>query len=98
MTKPVRLTWRVPAWLLRSWGDKGLVLVVIVVAVIGLPRLEFPAARPTCGLKVDEPGGSGIIVHDEVLDAWLPETFIALAADEYTNLIASTHQQLQTSL
>jgi hypothetical protein len=98
MMTEAKLTRRFPARLLRSWGEKGLMVVAVVVAVIGLLRFEPPATRPTRELEVDEPGGSGIIVHDEVLHVWLPATFIALAAEECLYVAAATHRELQSFL
>jgi hypothetical protein len=98
MTKPVRLTWPIPARLLRSWGEKGLMAVAIVVAVIGLSRLEFPATGLTCGHEADEPGGSGIVIHSELLHVWLPATFAAFAADTRGYSAAPTHKELRKFL
>jgi hypothetical protein len=98
MMKPITLTWRPIRRLLRSWGDKVLMVVVIVTMAIGLMRLGFRASVPTREPEPDDRGGSGIIVRDEVLHLWLPTTLIELARNQSDSSVAHTHQELRTFL
>ena len=78
MMKSVERDWQAPSRQLRAWGGKAFMVVVIVVTGIGLSRFEFPAARPSRELETEERGGSGIIIHHELVHAWLPATLSLL--------------------
>ncbi|MFI5457632.1 MAG: hypothetical protein ACHRXM_19490 [Isosphaerales bacterium] len=79
MTKPITVTWLLPGRMLRSLGDKVLIVVVIVATGIGLTWLNSWAIRPGRQLEPRDKPGSGVAVRAEVLHLWPPQTLIDLA-------------------
>jgi hypothetical protein len=82
MLNRIESTWLPSLRLLRSWGDKVLMVFVIVAAAIAFARFDFRAGGPRQAAENVSPPGSGAIVGAEVLHLWIPEALIDLAAHE----------------
>jgi hypothetical protein len=98
MTNPRTVTWSTPGLLLGSWGEKVLMVFVLVAPLIGFTWLDSCASRPSRVLEPDDQPGSGVIVRAEVLHLWLPETLIDLVGHQSEYLVSQTHHELQPSL
>jgi hypothetical protein len=84
--------------LLRSWGDKAILLAVIAGTAIGLAWLDSRVIRPAQGLEPHDGTSSGVTVRSEVLHLWLPESLSELGKLEPSSSVGQQHQQLRTSL
>ncbi len=76
MTNPGTAT-SLPLWrLFRSWGDKVLILAVIVAAAIAFTRLDSRVIRPSRSVEGEDRPGSGVVVRYEVVHLWFPQTLL----------------------
>jgi hypothetical protein len=98
MTKPGTVIWLPLRRLLRSWCDQVFMVVVIVASALAFMSLDSRGIRPSRVLKPDEQPGSGVIVRDEVLHLWLPESLLDLPGHQSEPSLAQTHQELRSSL
>ncbi len=98
MTNPRTVTWLALRRLLGSWGEKVLMVFVLVAPLIGLSWLDSRAIRPSRVHETDDQPGSGVTVRAEVLQLWLPESLIDLAGRQPESSVPQTHDELQTFL
>jgi hypothetical protein len=98
MTNPVSATWLRLRRLLRSWGEKVLIVVVFGALAMGVTWLGSRAGRPSGALEPGNYPGSGITVRVEVLHLWLPEALINLVGQRSETSVVLTHQELRTYL
>ncbi len=81
---------------LRSWGEKLLMLTVVLAA--GVTWIDPSEARPGRALEADEIPDSGYIIRIEVIDIWVPESLIELAKQPAASSVPQSHQELRTLL
>ena len=77
MARPDMATWLRLGRQLRSWGEKLLMLTVVLAA--GVTWIDSSEARPGRAHEADDTPDSGYIIRTEVIDIWLPDSLIDLA-------------------
>ena len=96
MTNPRTATWP-PLWRrFRSWGDKVLILAVIVAAAIAFTRLDSQVIRPSRTVEAEEQPGSGVVVRYEVVHLWLPETLLDESRHQPISAEARSHAEVRS--
>jgi hypothetical protein len=98
MTTPRTVTWLAIWRLLRSWGEKVLMVSALAASMFGLSRLSPSACGPSRSVNPDDKAGSGVVVRTEVLRLWLPETLIDFAERRSQSSAPQTHSELQAML
>ncbi len=96
MARPDMVTWPRLGRQLRSWGEK--LLMLSVVLAVGITWIDLREARPGRALEADAIPDSGYIIRIEVIGVWLPDTLIDLARQPAGPCSAQSHQDLRTVL
>jgi hypothetical protein len=96
MTNPRTATW-LPVWrLFRSWGDKVLILALIVAVAMAFTRLDSRVIRPGRAVEAEEEPGSGVVVSDEVVHLWFPEALLDEARSQPISAVARSHAEVRS--
>src|SRR5262249_30816329 len=98
MTNPRTVNWLALGRLLESWGERVLMLLLLVTPVVGFTWLGSCASPPSRALEFDSQPGSGVTIRAEVLHLCLPRTLVDLAGGQPRYPVPQTHHQLQTFL
>jgi hypothetical protein len=96
MTNPRKATWRRLWRLFRSWGDKVLILAVIVAAAIAFTRLDSRVIRPSRAVEAEDRPGSGVVVRGEVVHLWFPEILLDEARHQPISAVARSHGEARS--
>jgi hypothetical protein len=89
---------RYPGRIRRSWGSKILPLLTLGIGILGLARFASQVGTRNPRLAFDDRPDSGIFLRSEVLDIWLPQTFVELASHQARTGELRTHDELQRFL
>ncbi len=69
-----------------------------VAAGYGLMEFNASAPGPSGARANNVPPGSGVVVHSELIQLWLPETLLVLARDAFPRPVAETTEELKSAL
>ena len=83
---------------LRLGCDQILMAIVLVAAVMGLPRLASHATRPADDLEPDNRADGGLVIRYELLRLWLPQTLIDQAKRQSRSPVVHVHADLKRFL
>src|SRR5262245_9495306 len=98
MTTPRTVTWLAIRRQLRSWGEKVLMVSMLVAAMVGLSWISRSACGPSRAVDPDDKPGLGVVLRTDVLRLWLPGTLIEFAEHRPQSLAPQTHSQLRALL
>lgn len=83
---------------LRLGCDQILMVIVLVAAVMGLPRLASHATQPADDLEPDNRADGGLVIRYEWLRLWLPQTLTDLAKRQSRSPVVRVHADLKRFL
>jgi hypothetical protein len=98
IARPIAAAWRRLRRLYQGLRDLLLIGLVVGAAGAGLSFLASHARRVPREQEANERPAAGVTVRTEVIQAWLPETLIALAARGSNAMVLHSHQELREVL
>jgi hypothetical protein len=98
MTYPTAVPWLALWRLLLRWGDKVLLVVVIIAPAIGWMCLDSRRVRPSRSHESKNFAGSGTLTHVEVVDLWVPETMLDAGRRQPDCAAAPAYAELRSTI
>jgi hypothetical protein len=98
MARPIVAAWRRLRRLFHGLRDLLLIGLVVGAAGVVLSFLASHARRVPREQEANDRPAAGVTVRTEVIQAWLPETMIILAARGSNAIVLRSHQELRELL